>query len=133
MSDASKAKGQGHESSAGGAVAKSSVASCAGTDRYVAQREKRALEAEAICCGFHPHDFLIDATQCHKKSSSRASQDFSVTVWNLRNNRVATYLGGPGRAWLSSFLKDLVAGHFGTPSMSRAASYVQTNQSLSNH
>jgi hypothetical protein len=111
----------------GSADSRSTAAICAGGDRYVASRDKRALEAEAICCGFHPHDFLIDATQCHKKSSSRTTHDFSVTVWNLRNNRVATYVGGPGRAWLSVFFKDLVAGHFGTPSMSQAANYVQTN------
>jgi len=123
MGNASKVKEHG-----GTAVGTWSTASiCAGGDRYVASREKRALEAEAICCGFHPHDFLIDATQCHKRSSSRATQEFSVTIWNLRNNRVATYVGGPGRPWLSVFFRDLVAGHFGTPSMSRAASYVQTN------
>lgn len=100
---------------------------CAGGDRYIAPMDKRALEAEAICCGFHPQDFLIDATQLHRSCRSASTKDFTVTVWNLRNRRAGTYIGGAGRRWLAGFLRDLMAGHFGTPSMSSAANHVLTD------
>jgi hypothetical protein len=107
---------------------KATASICAGGDRYIAPRDKRTLEAEAICCGFHPQDFLIDATQLHKKSSAgHSTRDFTVTVWNLRNRRTATYIGGAGRTWVAAFLQDLMADHFGTPSMSSAANHVHTD------
>jgi hypothetical protein len=40
---------------------------------------------------------------------------FEVTVENVQNRRRATYLGGPGRAWIAAFLEDLIAGTFGQP------------------
>jgi hypothetical protein len=40
---------------------------------------------------------------------------FAMTVENLQNGRCATYVGGPGRAWVTEFVLDLVAGTFGRP------------------
>ncbi len=85
--------------------------------RYLLARgDQLAFAAEVVRFGFSPSDFALEIQRLPSKSSRHsAAARFEVTVENLQNKRRASYLGGPGRAWIAGFLEDLIAGTFGQP------------------
>jgi hypothetical protein len=82
--------------------------------RYVRLPEIRVVETEVASFGFRAEDFKIDARGLPRAcSKARAIRYFAVTVTNVRSARTATYVGGPGKAWVADFLNDLINGGFG--------------------
>jgi len=84
--------------------------------RYMLARgDQLAFAAEVVRFGFAPDDFALDIERVrgNRSSSSSPAPTFTVTVENMRNGRIATYDGGPGRSWVASFLTALIAGEFG--------------------
>ena len=82
----------------------------------LARGDQLAFAAEVVSFGFSPSDFAIEIQGVPSKPSTRTlAATFEVTVENVQNRRRATYLGGPGRAWIAAFLEDLIAGTFGQP------------------
>ena len=61
-------------------------------------------------------DFALDVERIRGISApASGGATFAVRVENIHNGRTATYLGGPGRAWVAEFLVGLTAGDFGQP------------------
>ena len=85
--------------------------------RYlIARGDQLAFAAEVVRFGFSPTDFALDVESLPgKRSPSSSAATFAVTVENLLSQRSATYHGGPGRAWVAEFLRDLIAERFGQP------------------
>jgi hypothetical protein len=82
----------------------------------LARGDQLAFAAEVVSFGFSPSDFAIEIQGVPSKPSTRTlAATFEVTVENVQNRRRASYLGGPGRAWIAAFLEDLIAGTFGQP------------------
>ena len=82
----------------------------------IARGDQLAFAAEVVQFGFSPSDFAIEIERVPSKHSRHSlAATFSVTVENVQNRRRASYLGGPGRAWIAGFLEDLIAGTFGQP------------------
>jgi hypothetical protein len=82
----------------------------------VARGDQLAFAAEVVRFGFSPSDFAIEIQRVPNKASRHAQAvTFAVTVENIQNKRRASYVGGPGRAWIAGFLEDLIAGTFGQP------------------
>ena len=85
--------------------------------RYLMSRgDQLAFVAEVVRFGFTPADFAIDVKRLPgKRSAISSAATFTVTVENIPNRCRATYEGGPGRAWVAEFLRDLIAEKFGQP------------------
>ena len=85
--------------------------------RYLMARgDELAFAAEVVRFGFSPTDFAIDVERLPgRRSATSSAATFTVTVDNIHNRRRATYYGGPGRAWVAEFLRDLIAERFGQP------------------
>jgi hypothetical protein len=82
----------------------------------IARGDQLAFAAEVVHFGFSPSDFALEIQRISSKQSRHAAAaKFSVTVEHIRNRSRATYMGGPGRAWIAGFLEDLIAGAFGEP------------------
>jgi hypothetical protein len=82
--------------------------------RCLGQGDQLAFAAEVIGFGFSPTDFALDVKRLPgKRSATSSAATFAVTVENLVNRRCVTYRGGPGRAWVAEFLRDLIEGRFG--------------------
>jgi len=82
----------------------------------IARGDQLAFAAEVVRFGFSPSDFALDINRLPNKASRHPlATTFEVTVENVQNRRLASYLGGPGRAWIAAFLEDLIAGTFGQP------------------
>src|ERR1700676_453930 len=82
----------------------------------IARGDQLAFAAEVVHFGFSLSDFALEIERVPSKYSRHSlAATFSVTVENVRNRRRASYLGGPGRAWIAGFLEDLIAGTFGRP------------------
>lgn len=81
----------------------------------IARGDQLAFAAEVVRFGFAPDDFALDIQRIPNKPSARSVATYSVKVEHVRSRRSATYLGGPGRAWVADFLADLIAGTFGQP------------------
>ncbi len=82
----------------------------------IARGDQLAFAAEVVRFGFAPSDFALEIQRMPRKSSRHShATTFAVTVENVQNRRRASYLGGPGRAWIAGFLEDLIAGTFGQP------------------
>ena len=81
----------------------------------IARGDQLAFAAEVVRFGFAPDDFSLDIQRLPNKPSARSVATYSVKVEHVRSRRNATYLGGPGRAWVADFLGDLIAGKFGQP------------------
>jgi hypothetical protein len=82
----------------------------------IAGADQIAFTAEVVRFGFSPSDFALDILRFRgKRSSHSLSATFAMTVENLHTGRCAAYLGGPGRAWITEFVLDLIAGTFGQP------------------
>ena len=82
----------------------------------LARGDQFAFAAEVVRFGFAPDDFALDVERLPgKRSAHSMAPTFTVRVANIHNRRAATYLGGPGRAWVAQFLEDLSAGVFGQP------------------
>ena len=82
----------------------------------IARGDQLAFAAEVVHFGFSPSDFALEIERVPSKHSRHSlAATFSVTVENVQNRRRASYLGGPGRAWIAGFLEDLIAGTFGQP------------------
>ena len=82
----------------------------------IARGDQLAFAAEVVRFGFSPSDFAIEIQRVPNKASRHShAATFAVTVENVQNRRRASYLGGPGRAWIAGFLEDLFAGTFGQP------------------
>ena len=82
----------------------------------IARGDQLAFAAEVVRFGFSPSDFALEIQRVPNKSSRHPlAVTFEVTVENVPNKRRASYLGGPGRAWIAGFLEDLIAGTFGQP------------------
>ncbi len=82
----------------------------------LARGDQLAFAAEVVSFGFSPSDFALEIQRVPSKPSTRTlAATFEVTVENVQNRRRASYLGGPGRAWIAAFLEDLIAGTFGQP------------------
>jgi hypothetical protein len=81
----------------------------------IARGDQLAFAAEVVRFGFAPDDFALDIQRLPNKPSVRSVATYSVNVEHVRSRRSATYLGGPGRAWVADFLADLIAGTFGQP------------------
>jgi hypothetical protein len=99
-------------SEADGALGGAQISS--GSARYLRLSEIRVIEKEVTASGFRPEDFKIDARQLPRACSKTGTvRYFAVTVTNLRSARTATYVGGPGKAWVADFLMDLIKGSLG--------------------
>ena len=82
----------------------------------LARGDQLAFAAEVVRFGFSPTDFAIDVERLPgKRSATSSAATFKVTVENIHNRYRATYHGGPGRAWVAEFLRDLLAERFGQP------------------
>jgi hypothetical protein len=82
----------------------------------IARGDQLAFAAEVVRFGFSPSDFAIEIQRMPNKASRHSqAATFAVTVENIQNKHRASYLGGPGRAWIAGFLEDLIAGTFGQP------------------
>jgi hypothetical protein len=82
----------------------------------IARGDQLAFAAEVVRFGFSPSDFALEIKRVPNKASRHPlAATFEVTVENVPNKRLASYLGGPGRAWIAAFLEDLIAGTFGQP------------------
>ena len=82
----------------------------------IARGDQLAFAAEVVRFGFSPADFALEIQRVPNKSSRHPlAVTFEVTVENVPNRRRASYVGGPGRAWIAGFLEDLIAGTFGQP------------------
>ena len=82
----------------------------------IARGDQLAFAAEVVRFGFSPSDFAIEIQRVPNKASRHSqAATFAITVENVQNRRRASYLGGPGRAWIAGFLEDLIAGTFGQP------------------
>ena len=82
----------------------------------IGRGDQLAFAAEVVQFGFSPSDFALEIERVPSKHSRHSlAATFSVTVENVQNRRRASYLGGPGRAWIAGFLEDLIAGTFGQP------------------
>ena len=85
-------------------------------DYMIARADQIAFTAEVVRFGFYPADFALDILRFPgKRSSHSLAATFAMTVENLHTGRCAAYLGGPGRAWITEFVLDLIAGTFGRP------------------
>jgi hypothetical protein len=83
-------------------------------DYVIAKADRIAFAAEVVRFGFCPADFALDIVRFPgKRSAHSVSATFAMTVENLHTGRCATYLSGPGRAWVTEFVLDLIAGKFG--------------------
>src|ERR1700730_4460385 len=68
--------------------------------------DQLAFAAEVVHFGFSPSDFAIEIQRVPNKASRHSqAATFAVTVENIQNKRRASYLGGPGRAWIAGFLE----------------------------
>ncbi len=85
--------------------------------RYLMARgDELAFTAEVVRFGFSPTDFTLDIERIPgRRSQTSSAPTFTVTVRNIHRLYRATYNGGPGRAWVAEFLRDLIAGKFGQP------------------
>ena len=85
--------------------------------RYLIGRgDQLAFAAEVVRFGFSPTDFALDVERLPgKRTPGSPAATFTVTVEHVLNRRRATYHGGPGRAWVAEFLRDLIAERFGQP------------------
>jgi hypothetical protein len=85
--------------------------------RYLVGRgDQLAFAAEVVRFGFSPTDFALDVERLPgKRSPGSSAATFAVTVEHVFNRRSVTYNGGPGRAWVAEFLRDLIAERFGQP------------------
>ena len=82
----------------------------------LARGDQLAFAAEVVRFGFAPDDFALDVERIRGNNALASGlATFAVRVENVRNGRAATYLGGPGRAWVAEFLVALIAGDFGQP------------------
>ena len=82
----------------------------------IARADQIAFTAEVVRFGFNPADFALDILRFPgKRSANSVAATFAMTVENLHGGRRTTYLGGPGRAWVTEFVFDLIAGTFGRP------------------
>ena len=82
----------------------------------LARGDQLAFAAEVVRFGFAPDDFALDVERIRGISTpASGGATFAVRVENIHNGRTATYLGGPGRAWVAEFLVGLTAGDFGQP------------------
>jgi len=85
-------------------------------DYVIAKADQIAFTAEVVRFGFCPADFALDIRRFPgKRSPHSVAATFAMTVENLHTGRCATYLSGPGRAWVTEFVLDLIAGTFGRP------------------
>jgi hypothetical protein len=84
---------------------------------YMIDRADRAAFVAAVArFGFSPADFALNILHFWgKRSTHSPAVTFAMTVENLHTGRRATYLDGPGVAWVPEFLLDLIAGTFGRP------------------
>lgn len=82
----------------------------------IAKADQLAFMAEVDRFGFYATEFSLDVVRFPGKRSGHAvAATFAVTVENIQSGRCATYVGGPGRAWMTEFVLDLVAGTLGRP------------------
>ena len=82
----------------------------------MARGDQLAFTAEVVRFGFSPTDFALDIERVPgKRSPTSSAPTFTVTVKHIHHLRRVTYHGGPGRAWVAEFLRDLIAGRFGEP------------------
>src|SRR5205809_7978168 len=79
----------------------------------LARGDQLAFAAEVVRFGFAPDDFVLDIARVRGNRSASRTPTFTVTVEHIRNERTATYLGGPGRSWVAEFLMALIGGAFG--------------------
>src|SRR5437016_4017954 len=78
--------------------------------------DMRVFSVEVRRFGFSIEDFRLDIKRLPRSLRIAApAASFAVTVENLNTDRAATYLGGPGRTWVATFLVDLMSGTFGQP------------------
>jgi hypothetical protein len=92
---------------------------CTGRVRTIEQLgEKQDFEAELSRRGFRHEEFTLHV-EAVKSSRSAAGWDsgYEVEVHHGPTQDVRTYRGGPRRNWVSSFVKDLVAGRYGEPTV----------------
>jgi hypothetical protein len=86
----------------------------------IAKADQITFTAEVVRFGYDPADFALDILRFRgKRSANSVAATFAMTVDNLLTGRRATYLGGPGRTWVTEFVFDLIAGSFGRPSPNR--------------
>jgi hypothetical protein len=82
----------------------------------LARGDQLAFAAEVVRFGFAPDDFALDVERIRGNNALASGlATFAVRVENVHNGRAATYLGGPGRAWVAEFLVALITGDFGQP------------------
>ncbi|HEX8010481.1 MAG TPA: hypothetical protein VF814_06045 [Casimicrobiaceae bacterium] len=88
----------------------------AGRRYLLARGDQLAFAAEVVRFGFAPDDFALEIDRVRgNRAGAAGGPTFTVTVEHIRNERSATYLGGPGRSWVAEFLMALIAGEFGQP------------------
>ena len=88
----------------------------------IAKADQIVFTAEVVRFGYNPADFALDILRFRgKRSANSVAATFAMTVENVLTGRRATYLGGPGRIWVTEFVFDLIAGSFGRPSSNRTA------------
>ena len=82
----------------------------------LARGDQLAFAAEVVRFGFAPDDFALDVERLPgNRAAASGGAIFAVRVEYIRNGHAATYLGGPGRAWVAEFLEGLISGDFGQP------------------
>ncbi len=82
----------------------------------IGRGDQLAFAAEVVRFGFSPTDFSLDVERLPgKRTPTSTAATYTVTVAHMFNRRKATYQGGPGRAWVAEFLRDLIAEKFGQP------------------
>jgi len=94
---------------------------CTGDVRVIEQLgEKQDFEAELSRRGFRHEDFAL---QIARVAASGAGWDprYDVAVIHVPTRSKRIYQAGPRRNWVSAFIKDLIGGLYGPPTLSRSA------------
>ena len=85
-------------------------------DYAIAKADQIKFTEDVVRFGFHPTDFALDIVLFRgRRSTPAVAVTFAMTVEHLRSGGCATYIGGPGRPWVTEFVLDLIAGKFGRP------------------
>src|SRR6266516_799162 len=88
----------------------------AGRRYLLARGDQLAFAAEVVRFGFAPDDFALDVERIRGIiAPASGGATFAVLFENMHNERTATFLGGPGRAWVEEFLVGNTDGEFGKP------------------
>ena len=92
---------------------------CTGPARIVEQLgEKQDFEAELSRRGFRHEEFALRVETAKGAGASPGwNTRYDVEVRHAPSQSVRVYRGGPRRNWVNAFVKDLLAGLYGDPTV----------------